>query len=125
MNNKNEYVGAVEYAEIEDGGLVKLPNTMFDNITRNDNDSSYSDEGQLKIETLGNDTYRIKKIHSQQIPTIQINIPESLLHKIQKHINDHQVQRTLTYSSVEDFIYYSIKNNLDADEDMLHMKQNY
>ena len=125
MNNEKEYVGAIEYAEIEDGGLVKLPNTMFDNITRNDNDSSYSDEGQLKIETLGHDTYRIKKVQPQKIPTIQISIPEPLLNKIKQHINDDQVQREIKYTTVEDFIYWSIKNNLEADQDMLHMKQNY
>jgi len=66
---KEEIIGAIEYAPIMDGGDIKIPDTMWHNIIRNQ-PHGWQDEGHLRIESLGNDTYKITKINEEKKQTI-------------------------------------------------------
>jgi len=120
MNMKEEMKGAVEFTEINDNGSIEIPDTMWHNINRYIPEKQQL-EGFLCIETLGNDTYRIKKLVQDDMPMTRINIPDVLKNQIHFHINDDAIRREFEYTSIEDFIYRSIKETLTSERDMCYI----
>ena len=82
-----------------------------------------ADDGHLRMESLGNDTYKITRVKENQIPLRNIQIPENIYIQIQNHINEDAVKLACQYTSVEDFVDDSIKMNIEADRDNLEMKR--
>ena len=115
MEMKKEISGSVEFAQIQNGGNIEIPDTMWDNINRNA--TGTLDEGFLVIESMGYDTYRIKRISQGDISVTQINIPDILQQEIKSHINDNAIQREFNYTSVEDFIFRAIKDTINCERD--------
>jgi hypothetical protein len=58
-------VGSIEYVEIKDAACIEIPDNMWKNLT---NDCDNYPSGHLQIQCLDEDTYRIKKNDTQNIP---------------------------------------------------------
>lgn len=114
---KNELVGAVEYAKMKNAE-IEIPDSMWFNLIREGDDDT---EGHLRIETLGDDVYKITKVKENQIPIRNIAIPETVIQQIKRHIDDDAVKRDSQYTSVEDLIFKSIKQNIEMDREMYNM----
>ena len=52
----------------------------------------------------------------------QIQISNTLNREIEKLINDDFVKREFGYTSVDDFVVYSIEGNIEADKDIAMIK---
>ena len=121
--SKQELVGSIEYVQIEDGGNITIPDNMWENLNRNGYDTKLSDDGHVRIESIGRDTYKITRVQENQMPLRNIQVPENIFNQIQNHINDDAVIRHCKYSSIEDFVFNSIETNMDADRDSLEMNR--